>query len=213
MELLVFFPSFMVYLLFIVGGLFFTWLGVDISKRIIGYESFAIPTPSMEPSIKIGDKLMAIKINPQEVKIGDVITFIKSDGVSYIGRVLALPNQQISILEDQVEYKGGKEEWKKSIKTESDLFEYQEYESLLPNRRKFKTQKIEKVQGMDFPQQESSNMETLQIQEGHVFVIGDNRNNSIDSRMYGAVPFEMISKKVSYIWWSKDLDRIGTSLD
>jgi len=45
-----------------------------------------------------------------------------------------------------------------------------------------------------------------------VFVLGDNRDNSDDSRMQGGVPVDNILGRATVVWWAGDLGRINTPL-
>lgn len=189
------------------------WIGTTLNRSITGYEAFEIPTPSMEPSIIVGDKVMAFKTSGFEVQLGDIITFTREDGQVYLSRVVGLPEQTIQIIHDKVFYEKESEKWIETKVSFDDSNEFQEFICELPNGKRFETKKIIKLYGKDFTESEKSNIDAIKISKDQVFVIGDNRNNSLDSRYIGAIPFANIEKKINYIWWSKDISRIGKKIE
>jgi len=201
-----------IYLLFGVLSYGVIWYGVQLNRNLIGYENFSIPTPSMEPSIQVGDRVLALSIKPENIQRGDVVSFIREDGQSYISRVLALENESISVSGDRVIWEDDEEVLTKTNRVVEDMYEYQNYEVELPDKKRFSICKIEKYQDRTFPEMKTSNIENFTVPEGHVYMVSDNRNNGMDSRTYGAIPLENVESVIRYIWWSNNLKRIGLTL-
>ena len=56
------------------------------------------------------------------------------------------------------------------------------------------------------------NMDPLRIPSNDIFVMGDNRNHSFDSRMFGTVPIKDIKGKATRVYWAKDKSKIWSEI-
>ncbi len=120
-------------------------------------------------------------------KRGDVVAFKSPDDPSkkWIERVIGLPGEVLAI-KDNVVYINGNE------LEEPYIYLDQTYLGRMEHTENFKE---------------------MNIPTGHVFVMGDNRLASLDSRRFGPISIEAVTGKVLYIYLSPDISRIGTRLE
>lgn len=173
--------------------------------------AFVIPTGSMENTLLVGDHLIVDKLAYAppgslskhllpytEVKRGDVIVFqypldIRQD---YVKRAIGIPGDRIHILNKQVFVNG------KAIQEPYRILIDEQRSSYLNN---FPQQPDVQIypRGMEMLRDHVVNGE-LVVPEGFYFAMGDNRDNSADSRFWGLVPRENIRGKPFIIFWSYD---------
>lgn len=148
------------------------------------FAPFIVDGPSMEPNFHTDERLIVNKIlyKIRSPHRGEVVVFHAPTGVDYIKRVIALPGEKIKIENDKVYING--EELKESY--------IQEAIDKLKNEsgRNYNT---------DFPE--------TTVADGTVFVMGDNRINSQDSRMIGSVAYDKIVGRADLRFWP--LSKLG----
>ena len=174
-------------LMIIIYILFLTAL---VSKFDVGFRTFRIPTKAMVPTLQVGDIIVS---DTQEYfsgkipKRGDIVTFSypKNDSLSYVKRVIALPGERISIENSNVFING-------------ELLE-EDYKYI----NKVLAQRDDKFSN------EFINFAEIVIPDDHIFVIGDNRFASTDSRQWGPLPITYIFGKVNLIPYAENKNRIG----
>lgn len=161
-----------------------------------------VPTSSMEPTLMVGDYLITdyryYKSNPVKPNDVVIIRFPKDPRRKFIERCIAVGGQIVEIRD-------------KSVFIDGMLF---------PDSQK--TQFIDSeiisrdiIDPEIFPRDigNRDNYGPIIVSQNHCFVLGDNRDNSYDSRYWGFVPIENVIAKPLYIYWAKDKSRIGGYID
>lgn len=163
-------------------------------NNMIGIRAFNIISGSMTPTIQIGD-LLVIDMNyykNNQISNGDLITFQHGLYKMIIKRVIAITG-------DTVEVKGDS-----TLINNKQINEpYAYFLSKNSNPDNFNI----KHKNTDFAN-------TI-VPKNKIFVMGDNRDNSFDSRdsEFGFIDFNQIRGKPIYVYWSKDKSRIGKKLE
>ena len=191
------------------------------------FEPFSIPSGSMYPTLVVGDYLFVSKYNygfskhslplslpliPQRVfykepKRGDVIIFKtpEDNKTDYIKRLIALPGDKIKMINSNL-YINGEKVKKEKIKEEVYSNSYNEkidvihFRETLPNGRSYSIFEIPD-KNIIF---ETNNFEEIIVPNNEFFVLGDNRDNSQDSRFIGGIPKDNLLGKAQIVFLSFD---------
>ncbi|MCE2026959.1 signal peptidase I [Sessilibacter corallicola] len=192
---------------------FFPVLAVVFVLRSFLYEPFQIPSESMVPTLEVGDFILVNKytygirlpvfrnkiIDINEPERGDVMVFFPPGKKEYfIKRVIGLPGDKI-VLRNNVLYINGEKQPQQFVESVSNQFG--DYAVM-----------TESLSGYEHPMRKlvranrpiRSTDGSWVVDEGHYFMMGDNRDNSSDSRAWGQVPEENIVGKAVAIWMHWD---------
>ncbi len=180
-------------------------LAVPTLLRLFVVEAFHIPSGAMTPTLLVGDYLFVTKTG-YTPRRGDVVVFIypQDESKDFIKRIVALGGDTIEIRDNQI-HLDGKPIPRRQLPGPCQYEEIDEglprpevrpcvaFEEQLDNNR-FRV--IQDAAALSLPSR------AVKVREGHVFVMGDNRDNSHDSRYWGTVPVGNIKGRASVIWWS-----------
>lgn len=199
--------------------------------RFFLYQPFNIPSGSMRPTLVVGDYVLAAKyaygygrysfpfasslisgrVLAAEPVYGDVVVFRtpKDTSVDYVKRVVGLPGDRIQMRQGQLflndravtraalaSVPGG------SACGVDDDARVKRWRETLPNGASYVTYDCVDNGFLD-------NTNVYTVPPGHFFALGDNRDNSTDSRMMSAmgfIPMDNLVGKVTRIYWSLDED-------
>jgi len=176
-------------------------------------EPFRIPSHSMEPSVRQGDMIWADKRYncpgcQQGVHRGDIAIFAYPNdrSVRYIKRVIGLPGDHIQLKDRQVWVNGQALQRPSAPTPEGTVTEG-------IGEHHWQVQWVEPVAdarpATDLPllnRARTASVTELQltVPDGQVFVLGDNRLLSTDSRNFGTVPMQDILGRARQVWFSSD---------
>lgn len=166
-------------------------------------QAFKIPSGSMLPTLQIGDHLLVSKfsygvrvpvigtslISRQGPAHGDVVVFRfpRDRSLDYIKRVVAIGGDSIEVRDKQVFLNGQQVENPHAHFTSRDI--------------------------MSSAAGPRDNFGPVTVPDGKIFVMGDNRDNSYDSRFWGFVDLQDVLGKALIIYWSWDVDKSLFSID
>jgi len=183
------------------------------------FESFKIPTSSMVPTLQIGDHIFVSKfdyglnllftkiefIRWSQPKRGDVIVFLnpRDESVHYVKRVIAIPGDKLEIRGREIIINGKK----LLLKPVKDTHSLNEIFSGEPASGEIFEETIDgKNHWVRFLPAEEAGFQGMKqietIPPDKFFVVGDNRDQSYDSRSWGFVSRENIKGKARMIWLS-----------
>jgi signal peptidase I len=182
--------------------------------RPVLFEVFTIPSGSMKPALLVGDFVLVSKYSYGFTPLprsppwfgappdrGDVVVFRlpNDDSVDYIKRVIGLPGDRIKVVDGLV-FINGKAVRRRRIddfSDDEDGVAVPRWRETLPNGASYETLGLQ-----DGP---FENTDEYQVPPGHFFMMGDNRDNSEDSRVLSAVgyvPFENLIGKAQVVFFS-----------
>ena len=196
---------------------------IAIIIRTFFFQAFFIPSSSMEPTLLVGDRIFVSKfsygyskhsfpfslplINERvlfsEPERGDIIVFKTPENlrIDYIKRLVGLPGDKIQMI-DGILHINDIPVKRKKIRSETKLINNGQirnvlvYEETLPNNVSYET--------FDMGNTRADNTSEIFIPEDSYFFMGDNRDNSKDSRFVGLVPKNNLVGKAQIIFFATE---------
>jgi len=175
------------------GPVLFAAFAIAVFTRLVLVQAYHIPSESMVPTLEDGDRVVVNRLSYRfgEIERGQVVVFAKplgTDGENdLIKRVIGLPGETIQFVDNQVYINGFRVE-------ETYLLEQ---DSTRPRLT---------IPGCD---QIEPARDLCVIPEGHVFVMGDNRLGSSDSRVFGPIEIDsVVGRAFMRVWPLNNLGQL-----
>lgn len=183
-------------------------LAMIIRENVL--EAFKIPSGGMYPTLKIGDHFLVGKSKPffTSLQRGDIVVFPypKDPEKNFVQRVIGLGGDKIQIINGELHINE-----KLVLSKKLDIQEEDDHLSMNP----FGAPVVYEERNGDaayrvqyYRDQSAINGGPWVVPQDAVFVMGDNRDNSMDSRIWGTVPRSTVKGKALKIYWSWDSEDI-----
>jgi signal peptidase I len=152
--------------------------------RIFFFSNYVVEGESMLPTLEEGNKVVVNKIGFEagDLQRFDVIVFHANEKEDYVKRIIGLPGDEISYQDDKLYINGEKIEE--------------------PFLEKYRAKVLGGALTGDFTLEEVTGKQI--VPEDKLFVLGDNRRGSWDSRHFGLISIEQVVGKVNLRYWPLD---------
>ncbi|WP_336885154.1 signal peptidase I [Caldalkalibacillus salinus] len=155
-------------------------VAIALGIRIFLFAPIVVDGTSMLPTLEDGEKILVNKVmyHLDEPQRGDILVFHAEHGKDWIKRVIGEPGDTVEVRDDQLYINGE------------------------PIEERYLEDKLLQTSGIlthDFQ---------TTVPEGHIFVMGDNRQNSRDSRSIGAIPIDDVVGRADVVFWPFDAIRL-----
>lgn len=185
-------------------------VGLPLLLRTFVVEMFRVPAGSMIPTLRVGDTFLVKKYaysRSSPPRRGDVVVFKfpVDPSQDFVKRVVAIAGDSISVCSGQVRLNGQPlpraqiEEVCDYTTSENDSEPLHRIACTLHSERSGDASYVT-MSTREAGQSAEPCAPALTIPEGQLFVLGDNRDNSYDSRFWGLVPTENVRGKAWLIW-------------
>ena len=174
---------------------FYGILAMNVRLHVV--EAFSMPSGSMAPTLVSGDHFLVTKV-PRVFHRGDVVVFRYplDHATNYVKRLVGLPGDRIAVrdgelvINDQVVART--EIGREPCEPDASCLVSEE----TVDGRSWRIMHEEVLGPRDSPE--------VVVAPGAYFVLGDNRDNSSDSRVWGFVPEDLMLGRATFIYWSSD---------
>ena len=190
-------------------------IGSGLYLRDQCIEAFSVPSASCYPNILPGDKIIANKnaYDKTDPYKGDIVIFINPENRhgKFIKRVIAIAGDTIEMKNNELYINDQKLELKKLPDSAMDKIR-------LADNENAKGELYQETNGntqynillSDNSETEIHDFEKIVVPQNYCFVLGDNRNNSYDSRNFGCIHLATIIGRADFVYWpAKNFSRLG----
>ncbi len=219
------------------AGLFPVIAAVFVLRSFV-VEPFKIPSGSMLPTLQIGDLILVnkyhfgLRLPVVNVKLvdnnaparGDVVVFHypPDPRIDYIKRIVGIPGDRVSWKDQKLEVNGQpvptkadgqfyNKELMRYVPQFAEKFGDRDHLILVDDKRSQVPMRMREFVGPADACRHASDGVTCQVPPGHFFVMGDNREDSLDSRFWGFVPQDNLVGRAFFVWMNfGNLGRIGS---
>jgi len=201
-------------------------LAVALMLRFFVVEAFTIPSGSMVETLAIGDFIFVNKMayrtevpytalgirvpgggttikEWRRPERGDIIVFRfpTDQKVDYIKRVVGLPGDTVELRQNQLLVNGNQYQ-----RTYQKKVAYQDQRCQSGSAAMYLEDSGDRQYSVLLAEGSNpfENFGPIRVKEGHLFMMGDNRDNSSDSRAWGQVPIEYVKGRALFVWLSLD---------